>query len=199
MFGAMNQTDVLSFPLSRRLKSATTDAHEALDTRIMAAQPFASIERYSRFLRMQHGFHRDIAAVYEDPRLLALLPDLASRCRLRDIEADLGDLDLQTTVITAPEGPGSSFAERLGWLYVAEGSNLGAAFLIKEAAKLGLGAERGARHLSAHPEGRGLQWRRFQEAVDGAGLDDRAEAEAVAGANAAFRRVRTLTDHAFTD
>ncbi len=54
----------------------------------------------------------------------------------------------------------------MGWLYVVEGSNLGAAFLLKDAAKLGLGEEFGARHLAGAPEGRGLHWRTFTAALD---------------------------------
>jgi protein TonB len=54
----------------------------------------------------------------------------------------------------------------MGWLYVAEGSNLGAAFLLKEAVKLNLSGSFGARHLAGAPEGRGLHWRTFTAALD---------------------------------
>lgn len=198
MFGSMNQTALLDQPLSRRLKDASAEAHAVLDARIMAAQPFASPQHYARFLRMQHAFHAQIDAIYADERIAVLLPDLASRCRLHDIVADLADLGLQ-----AEHPPRAALAsdlhERLGWLYVAEGSNLGAAFLIKEAAQLGFDAGHGARHLAAHPDGRGLQWRRFQSALDGADLDEEQEAKVIAGANAAFARVSALADQAFSD
>ncbi|MFC5037772.1 biliverdin-producing heme oxygenase [Tianweitania sediminis] len=199
MFGSMNQAAILDFPLSRRLKTATAEAHAGLDARIMKASPFASRERYGRFLQMQHGFHRDVADIYADERIAVLLPDLRSRCRLADIEADRADLglDLGMNASSRPS-PGEGLGERLGWLYVAEGSNLGAAFLIKEAAKLGLNADFGARHLAGHPDGRGLQWRRFQEAMDGAGFGEAEEAHAIAGACAAFARVRLLADQAFS-
>ena len=192
----MTDTATLNPPLSRSLKTETHAAHEALDNSIMAAQPFASRERYGLFLAVQHQFHRDIHAIYRDQRIAALLPDLRARCRLPDLEADLVDLDLQADAQDAVE-PGDDLATRLGWLYVAEGSNLGAAFLIKAAAKLGLSETFGSRHLSGAPEGRGLHWKRFQQALDAAKLDDAGQARAVAGAVAAFKRVQALADRAF--
>ncbi|MGG2475716.1 biliverdin-producing heme oxygenase, partial [Rhizobium sp. BR5] len=79
--------------------------------------------------------------------------------------------------------------EAMGWLYVVEGSNLGAAFLLKDAAKLGLTEEFGARHLAGAPEGRGLHWRTFTAALDEISLTVEEEERVVAGAEAAFRAV----------
>ncbi|MDP1908319.1 MAG: biliverdin-producing heme oxygenase, partial [Hyphomicrobium sp.] len=81
-----------------------------------------------------------------------------------------------------------------GWLYVAEGSNLGAAFLLKEAEKLGLSDTSGARHLAGAPEGRGLHWRTFVAALDAVTLSAAEEQRAVAEAEAAFERVHALTE-----
>jgi heme oxygenase (biliverdin-IX-beta and delta-forming) len=198
MDGGMNQTAELDFSLSRRLKIETAAAHEALDSRIMAGDPFASRARYGRFIAVQHQFHRDIHAVYRDPRIAAILPDLMERSRLEDLEADLRDLG-QPDGATDGHGPGDDLGERLGWLYVAEGSNLGAAFLIKAAAKLDLDEHFGARHLAGHPEGRGLHWKRFQQALDTADLGEAVQDRAVAGAVAAFKRVKALADAAFAD
>lgn len=178
---------------TKRLKAATRQAHEVLDKFIMAAQPFASRENFGKFVKTQYLFHRDLDALFFNDRLDALLPDLAGRRRLGLIEQDLSDLvlDIPTTdaaprfVADAP----FDLPETLGWLYVIEGSNLGAAFLLKDAAKLGLGEEFGARHLAGAPEGRGLHWRTFTAAVDGIDLSDEEELRAVAGAEAAFRAV----------
>ncbi|MFX6949703.1 biliverdin-producing heme oxygenase, partial [Acinetobacter baumannii] len=61
--------------------------------------------------------------------------------------------------------------EALGWLYVSEGSTLGAAFLLKEVKdKLGLSESFGARNLAAYPEGRAVVWRRFVSFLDAPGL-----------------------------
>lgn len=185
-------------PLSRRLKTETQTAHESLDGRIIASQPFASRDRYALFLGMQHQFHCDIRALYTDPHLAALVPDLAARCRLSMIKADLEDLGLEAVPHNSDVDLSDDLAARFGWLYVAEGSNLGAAFLIKEAAKLGLNKEYGARHLAASPEGRGRQWKTFQAAVDAALFDEDGEERVIAGAVAAFKRVQRLAEDAFS-
>lgn len=179
-----------------RLKAATRATHERLDARIMAADPFADRARYGTFLKVQHAFHRDIDALYDNPALDKLLPDLVGRRRFPDVTRDLADLDLAPAVIdTKPAfSEAIDIPTALGWLYVAEGSNLGAAFLIKEARRLGLSEELGARHLAGAPEGRGLHWRTFTAALDGVSLSDEEDARVVAGAEAAFARVLSLVE-----
>lgn len=179
------------------LRRATHEAHEALDGRIMAAKPFASREAYARFVAVQRAFHADINRLYADPALQALIPDLADRPRLAEVEQDLKDVQGSPLDLPAAQETPSDLPSALGWLYVAEGSSLGAAFLLKEAAKLGLNEEFGARHLGGAPEGRGLHWKRFTQAVDAAELTPEEDARAVAGAEAAFRRVRSLVEAAY--
>lgn len=183
---------------AKRLKSATAGAHERLDRRIMAAEPFASRARYGLFVNVQHAFHRDIDALYADATLDGLLPDLKGRRRLPAVSQDLADLDLPVPSYTAPPAFTPSTAidlpTALGWLYVAEGSNLGAAFLLKDVARLGLGESFGARHLAGAPEGRGLHWRTFTAALDAFELSEDEEQRVVAGAVAAFARVQNLVE-----
>lgn len=181
---------------AKRLKAHTHEVHEALDRRIMAGDPFADRARYCRFLAVQHAFHRDIDALYSNPALDALLPDLAGRRRLPQIEQDIIDLGGTVPELgTAPLfGREADVPTALGWLYVAEGSNLGAAFLLKAAAALGLSEAFGARHLAGHPEGRGLHWRTFTAALDAVTLTDAEEERVMAGAEAAFRRVHDLVE-----
>lgn len=180
---------------SKRLKGLTTDTHERLDKTIMAHDPFANIENYARFLKVQYLFHRDIYALYDAPALDALLPDLKERRRFDDIVHDLKDVGAELPV--ADGQPNFHAGEMdlptaLGWLYVAEGSNLGAAFLLKFAAKLGLDADKGARHLAPADEGRGLHWRTFTKALDEIALTPEEEARVTAGAETAFKRVHAL-------
>jgi heme oxygenase len=73
---------------------------------------------------------------------------------------------------------------------VAEGSNLGAAFLLKAAQGLKLSETFGARHLAAAPEGRGLHWKTFTAALDGVSLSGSEEERVMTGAHAAFARVQ---------
>lgn len=199
-------TTTLEKPLetlrSKRLKAATGGAHERLDQRIMATEPFASRDRYALFVKVQHAFHRDIDALYDDARLDALLPDLGGRRRLPQIEQDLVDLGAETLTFGEPPafvvGATVDLPAALGWLYVAEGSNMGAAFLLKWAKeKLGLSEAFGARHLAGAPEGRGLHWKTFTAALDAIDLTDDEELRVIAGAEAAFRRVQGLVNEVF--
>jgi heme oxygenase len=183
----------------QRLKAATSSTHDRLDKRIMSAGAFADRERYGRFAQMQHAFHREIDALYSNPQLDQLLPDLAGRRRLGQVTQDLADLGIAPLAADLPPifGPDVDIPTALGWLYVAEGSNLGAAFLIKEAHKLGLSEEFGARHLAGAPEGRGLHWRTFTTALDTIEIGEAEEARVIAGAEAAFTRVRALAEQVF--
>jgi heme oxygenase (biliverdin-IX-beta and delta-forming) len=125
---------------SNALRAATNGTHDRLDKRIMATDPFASRANYGRFLEVQHAFHREIDALYRSPTLAALLPDLEARRRFGLIEQDLADLGIAVPAQQgAPVFPGDpDIPTALGWLFVAEGSNLGAASLLKRAAALEL-------------------------------------------------------------
>lgn len=176
----------------QRLKEATRSTHDALDRRIMAFNPFASREHYARFVLTQYLLHRDVQALYDDPVLNHRLPLLAQRSRLALAEQDLRDLGvalpepLEAPVF--PAGTSTDTATALGWLYTVEGSNLGAAFLLKRVASLGLSGEHGARHLAPHPDGRAAHWRSFVDQFDELVLPADEETRAAAGADAAFAR-----------
>ena len=180
-----------------RLKAATNATHERLDARIMASGAFASRERYGQFVLVQHGFHRDIDALYSNAALDGLLPDLAGRRRFGQICQDLDDLGLHAPAADAPPaftGTDADLPTALGWLYVAEGSNLGAAFLLVAAERLGLSETFGARHLAPAPGGRGLHWRTFTAALDAISLTAAEDDRVIAGADAAFARVNALVE-----
>jgi heme oxygenase len=181
---------------SKALRAATSAAHARVDQRVMRAAPFASRARFARFLQVQHAFHREIDTLCRAPSLQALLPDLEGRRRFALVEQDLADLGVPPP---APAGARVFAGEpdvptALGWLYVAEGSNLGAAFLLKAAAKLGLSEEFGARHLAAHAVGRKAAWDAFTAALDRVALPPHAEARVIAGGNAAFAHVHDLVE-----
>ncbi|MFT3966185.1 MAG: biliverdin-producing heme oxygenase [Sphingobium sp.] len=190
-------TAILEPSRAKRLKAATSAVHEGVDRSIMSAASFASIERYKHFLAIQYLFHRDVAALYADPRLQAVFPDLVQRCRLPLVAADMADLN-----VDAPEAGEPIFAAAqpadlgtaVGWLYVAEGSNMGAALLRKEAQKLGLTDDHGARHLAPAPEGPAPHWRSFTAALDAVELSEDEEKRAREGALEAFARVQAHVD-----
>ncbi|NIF83587.1 biliverdin-producing heme oxygenase [Comamonas sp. Tr-654] len=189
----MDTSTIETEGLSALLRSASQASHGALDQRIMAAQPFASRESYAQFLRVQYRFHRDVAALFDNPELNRLLPGLAGRQRLSAVTRDLSDLgqalpqNLNAPVFAL--GTAVDLATALGWLYVEQGSNLGAAFLLKAAAALELNAEFGARHLAPHAQGRAPSWKAFSAQLDAVPLDPAARERAAAAVRAAFLTV----------
>ncbi len=178
---------------TKRLKAATSGAHEALDTFITTAKPFENRSNFAKFVQTQYLFHRDLDAFYSNDTLDGLLPDLKGRRRLGFIEQDLADLKASVPTATDVRFRENDnmfdLPQAMGWLYVVEGSNLGAAFLLKDAAKLGLDETFGARHLAGAPEGRGLHWRTFVAALDAVSLNEAEENRVIAGAQAAFQAV----------
>jgi heme oxygenase len=183
--------------LALRLKAETTPLHQKLDGQVMAAKPFDNRENYGHFVAVQYLFQRDIESLYDNAALQALVPDLAARPRLQAAAADLADLGLGIPDADGvPAGQHLALPEALGWLYVSEGSKLGAAFLFKEAGtRLGLSETFGARHLAAPEDGRGAAWKRFVHALDHSGLSAAEQDRVVAGACDAFARFSVLLDH----
>ncbi|GFE72997.1 biliverdin-producing heme oxygenase [Novosphingobium sp. TCA1] len=182
---------------AKRLKAATSPVHEGVDRAIMSAASFATLGGYRQFLRIQYLFHRDVEALYADTRLRGAFPDLAGRCRMAHVIADMEDLGLDLPAFEAPaftlDTP-VDLGTALGWLYVAEGSNMGAALLRKGAQKLALTDTFGARHLAPPEEGPAPHWRAFTAALDAVPLSEAEEAKAEEGALAAFARVQAHID-----
>jgi heme oxygenase len=177
-----------------RLKALTHASHETLDHQVMACRPFDDRGRYLLLLKVQHAFLAQVDSAYFIDALNHAIPGLRSGSRLRLIEQDIADLGAIPLSRHCTDLP---LPEALGWLYVAEGSNLGAAFLLKAASRLGLGPGYGARHLGGHPEGRGLQWRRFVEAFDRIALTETEERSVGEGATEAFSFVRREIEAVF--
>ena len=176
---------------AKRLKALTTSTHDTLDRRIMDAGIFDSRERYAGFLRVQYRFMRDVDALYARTDLAALLPDQSERRRLDLVAQDLADLGDALPRASSATDAGTSLPHALGWLYVSEGSTLGAAVLYKLAgSRLGLDRDFGARHLNGHAEGVARHWRGFAAALDAVPLTAEEEQLVVAGAQAAFGMVR---------
>lgn len=182
---------------SQRLNQATHAPHERLDSTVKAHDPFSSRENFSPFVQAQYLFQSELQALYQDAELIAIFPDLAARCRARQAEADLGDLGAAVPAAMPGAPTNLSRAEALGWLFVSEGSKLGAAFLIKRVAALGLTEEFGARHLGEPQGGRAAGWKSFIQTLDALELSDEEDRAAEAGALAAFERFADLLQNSY--
>lgn len=186
----MTASSQLSHPLrSQRLNQITHEPHSKLDALVKSHDPFGSPERFARFVAAQYLFQYDLEKLYSDPTLIALVPDLPARCRVEQARLDLADLKH-----AVPEGDETIRGQSLGlgaamaWLFVSEGSKLGAAFLLKRMPALGLSETFGARHLGEPEGGRAQGWKQFTSILDGLELDAEQEREAEVAAIAAFER-----------
>lgn len=190
---------VLLHPLrSQRLNSMTHEPHSRLDSLVKSHDPFASPQRFSHFVAAQYLFQRDLEKLYNDPELIKLVPDLPQRCRVEQAVLDLADLQR-----ALPEGDDSirnkamGTGEALAWLFVSEGSKLGAAFLLKRMPALGLSETFGARHLDEPEGGRAQGWKSFVAALDSVPLDAEQEHLADVAAINAFERFTLHLERCF--
>lgn len=196
---AITPRDGLRHSRSHRIAAATNEAHEGLDALVIGYDPFATRDRFARLVVAQYLFQYDLEPVYHDVDLAAVFGDLAGLSRLEQTRLDLLDLGSTVPELGVPATADADRATRIGWLFVSEGSKLGAASLSKRAAKLGLDGGFGARHLAAGPEGRGRGWRGFTARLDALDLGPDDEVRAENGAAAAFDRFRVLAMEQFAD
>ena len=195
----MNTPDSAQRPTlrSQRLNQITNEPHQKLDALVKAHKPFETRENFARFVVAQYLFQAELQALYTDPALKQIVPDLPERCRAEQAKADLADLNTEVPAPVAGAVNSPSKAEALGWIFVSEGSKLGAAFLIKRAVGLGLSDTFGARHLGEPAGGRAEGWKSFIRTLDGLELTAEEEADLDKGAVAAFERFTVLLEHAY--
>ncbi|BFT65290.1 biliverdin-producing heme oxygenase [Pseudomonas moorei] len=182
---------------SQRLNQITHEPHSRLDALVKAHAPFETQANFARFVVAQYLFQSELASLYNDARLTAIVPDLPARCRAEAAKADLADLDTEVPAPVSGALFNPSKAQALGWLFVSEGSKLGAAFLIKRAIGLGLSETFGARHLGEPAGGRAEGWKSFVKTLDGLPLSAQEEAELDKGAIEAFNRFTLLLEQAY--
>lgn len=142
------------------LRQATSAKHVKLDALLgRLTDPIA----YSRYLLMMTAFRASIESEYG--QLAGVAADF-NPIRLRDeLISDCSDLELTPLSICRKFNLGDSLSEQLGVIYVLEGSAMGARVLMRDAQKLGLSSDFGARHLAkqiASPE----RWRDFQNLIE---------------------------------
>ncbi|UOO77466.1 biliverdin-producing heme oxygenase [Neisseria sp. Dent CA1/247] len=181
---------------AQRLKEENRTTHDSVDNLVMSVEPFVSNENYTKFLKLQSVFHKIVDSIYKDEALNKAIPQLADMARYDAVVQDLKDLGSEPYQFSG-ELPRPEGNKAIGWLYCAEGSNLGAAFLFKDAQKLSFNADHGARHLAPHPDGRGQHWREFVVYLNNLGLDKAAQDEAIQGAKDAFAFYKVILREIF--
>ncbi len=182
---------------SQRLNQITNEPHTKLDALVKAHSPFETQANFARFVVAQYLFQSELVSLYNDAELTAIVPDLPARCRADAAKADLADLDTDVPATVAGALKNPTKAQALGWIFVSEGSKLGAAFLIKRAVGLGLSETFGARHLGEPAGGRAEGWKSFVKTLDGLEFSAQEEAEVEKGAVDAFNRFTVLLEQAY--
>lgn len=184
---------------SQRLNQITNEPHTKLDALVKAHSPFETQANFARFVVAQYLFQSELVSLYNDAELTAIVPDLPARCRADAAKADLADLDTDVPAPVAGALKNPTKAQALGWIFVSEGSKLGAAFLIKRAVGLGLSETFGARHLGEPAGGRAEGWKSFVKTLDGLEFSAQEEAEVEKGAVDAFNRFTVLLEQAYAN
>ena len=167
---------------SQRLNQITHEPHSKLDALVKAHAPFETRASFARFVVAQYLFQAELVELYNDAELTAIVPDLPARCGAEPDRADLADLDTEVPAPVAGALKNPSKARALGWIFVSEGSKLGAAFLIKRAVALELSESFGARHLAEPQGGRAEGWKSFVRTLDALPFTAEEEAEVEQGA-----------------
>lgn len=161
------------------LRAGTRAAHERVDA---AFGRFDLRDRagYAAFLRAHSLVLPSLEAALTLGGAEAVLPDWPERRRTPALIGDLRKLEIEPPQ-PRPAPLLRTPAERLGTLYVLEGSRLGARLLLGEA-RQGDDAVRGATDYLAHGEGRGF-WPSFLQRLEAQRVEP---ALAIAAAVAAF-------------
>lgn len=178
--------------LMLQLKEVTAEEHDRMEQLMEQSGVFENQNNYAQFTLSQYYFQKDVEHLYLDKKVQELIPDLDIRGRSNAAYQDLADLKIipqQENIATGSV----QYPESLGWIYVSEGSTLGAAFLYKAAeAKFGFNANFAARNLAAYPDGRAVVWKRFKQTLDAEGFNEEEQKQIIAGALAGFKRFGDL-------
>lgn len=154
--------------LRAALRSHTAELHQKLDERV---GDFADAEQYAQFVMRSLRFRLiaepacDGTALWSPMFLTDALRQDAKALNLQEIPAAQHVLFFSTP------------SEKLGALYVLEGSALGARLLLRRAQALGFTETSGALHLSLQTSDN-RRWKAFLEVLDTQGLDHAAALKA---------------------
>jgi heme oxygenase (biliverdin-IX-beta and delta-forming) len=172
------------------LRTATREAHQALEGALGLLDPHLTLIAYTRLLRRFYGFW-----VVWEPQISILLDDdalLRPRRRLHLLAADLKMLGFSNEDLAAlPRCPAPDItcrAEAFGALYVMEGSTLGGRVIGRNLERcLGPACQGAATYFNGYGRQTNRMWQEFLVVLNAMPGED---AEAAArGATATFERL----------
>jgi heme oxygenase len=173
-----------------RLRQATDGIHRRIDAAVAKAGFLATREGYGAYVMATRQARGPVEQALDEGGAGTLFACWSSRRILADIDDDIVDLGLAAG---APGGI-AAIADRpmtrgalLGSLYVLEGSALGAQFIGRTVAALGMGPHFGARHL-ARQTAQPKAWPLFLSLLEYADLSRDEDDACVEAALAVFER-----------
>lgn len=149
-----------------QLKSGTATTHESLERRLLLAQEAPTLASYSTYLRAMYGFVAPLEVGFRQlPSELAASLEIERRCKAELILEDLAALAPRVGQTASPLWCGAlpeqgCAARALGALYVLEGSTLGARWLLRHLAPLGV--DGCSAYLRSYGDDLGPMWQRMR-------------------------------------
>lgn len=177
--------------LRESLREATREEHSALEALLALDRPALSLTQYRQYLRLTHGFYREVEPVLaRAPALAALGLDMRRRGKRQWLEADLAFFGVEPVDAAAVPLDLVAPGRLIGCAYVLEGATLGGQVLQRALApRWDLAKGRGGTFLEGYGERTGAMWRGFVAALDEASRTGADEAACVEGARETFLRL----------
>ena len=152
------------------LRAGTWEQHRSLDDAVNARGYLRTADGYRNFLARSLAFQSAAEEALQRLDVVTLIPDWPHRRRAPLLAADLATLagphpDARLQAATRQLlAPCAGAAHAWGIAYVLEGSTLGAAFVLKEVARLGVTETQGGSFLASGKAGPG--WPAFLAQLD---------------------------------
>lgn len=174
--------------LHNKIKNKTGGEHERLRNLLIELDLFKNLEQYKKFTLAQYNFHCVVEDLFIEHDINELIPNIKCTERLITLRKDLEDLHIHPEGVSIKNTIISNRYEALGWLYVSEGSTLGAAMILKGVkSEYGLSENFGARNLGEYPEGRAIYWANFTDGLNKLHLNLEEEKALINGVFSAFK------------
>ncbi|WP_373652597.1 MULTISPECIES: biliverdin-producing heme oxygenase [unclassified Schlesneria] len=155
-------------PLLDQLKTATRQLHNRLEARVDILNRLGSLQAYQQLVAAFYGFYVPIEKRLDGVGLKQVGLDLASRCKVPLLLADLRlwsiDADSLPCAVALPAL--NSVPQNLGCLYVLEGSTLGSQIIKRLLFQhLGIDETNGGAFFNAYGDRVRLMWDQFRQVV----------------------------------
>ncbi|ENU92034.1 hypothetical protein F971_03127 [Acinetobacter vivianii] len=183
-----NMNAIVENTLHNKIKTHTGAEHERLRNLMISLKLFENLKRYKNFTLAQYYFHNEIKNLYILHNINGIVPGIKCCQRLDALRRDMEDLLIVPKENESGDILSLNKYETLGWLYVSEGSTLGAAILLKGAKDgYSLSESFGARNLAEYPEGRLTYWGNFVDKLNALDVSEEEEKFIIDGAFSAFK------------